>query len=56
MGVEIERKFLVVGDSWRRNDPPGVRFCQGYLAQGSFTPQRITRPRAARRRARLRYH
>ncbi len=29
MGIEIERKFLVVGDAWRQGD--GVRFSQGYL-------------------------
>ncbi len=31
MPVEIERKFLVVGDAWR-GGRPGQRFCQGYLA------------------------
>lgn len=52
MSVEIERKFLVVGDGWRRDNPRGVRFCQGYLAQGSFTPQHITvRVRRAGERA-----
>jgi CYTH domain-containing protein len=29
MGIEIERKFLVVGTTWRQ--APGVRFSQGYL-------------------------
>ncbi len=29
MGVEIERKFLVVGTAWRQG--VGVRFSQGYL-------------------------
>jgi adenylate cyclase len=32
MPVEIERKFLVVGDAWRAGSGPGQRFCQGYLA------------------------
>jgi adenylate cyclase len=32
MPVEIERKFLVVGDAWRAGGGPGQRFCQGYLA------------------------
>jgi len=32
MPLEIERKFLVQGDGWRSNNPVGVRFCQGYLA------------------------
>jgi len=30
MGIEIERKFLVRGEGWRRG--PGVLFRQGYLA------------------------
>jgi len=29
MGVEIERKFLVIGDSWKTVEP--VTLCQGYL-------------------------
>jgi CYTH domain-containing protein len=29
MGIEIERKFLVVGDAWRA--APGVPYAQGYL-------------------------
>jgi adenylate cyclase len=29
MPVEIERKFLVIGDVWRQGT--GIRFCQGYL-------------------------
>lgn len=29
MGLEIERKFLVLGDAWR--EPGGTRICQGYL-------------------------
>ncbi len=29
MGIEIERKFLVVGTAWRQG--VGVRFSQGYL-------------------------
>ena len=29
MGVEIERKFLVIGDAWR--SAPGTRYSQGYL-------------------------
>src|SRR5262249_41822635 len=40
--LEIERKFLVTGNSWRRGDPPATRFCQGYLAQGFFTERRAT--------------
>jgi adenylate cyclase len=36
MPVEIERKFLVVGDSWRGHTL-GQRFCQGYLAKDAVT-------------------
>jgi len=41
MGVEIERKFLVVGDSWREK-ATGTRFRQGYL---STEPERTVRVR-----------
>ncbi len=33
MGLEIERKFLVVGDEWRGLGVP-VRYRQGYLCRG----------------------
>lgn len=29
MGIEIERKFLVVDDPWRKVEP--IHYCQGYL-------------------------
>ena len=32
MAVEIERKFLVVGDTWRREATRSERMSQGYLA------------------------
>ena len=32
MPVEIERKFLVVGDAWRRDVSRSERMAQGYLA------------------------
>ena len=32
MGVEIERKFLVTGDAWRREVCRSERMAQGYLA------------------------
>ena len=32
MGVEIERKLLVVDDSWRAAAAPGMRYRQGYLS------------------------
>lgn len=35
MGIEIERKFLVAGEGWRRAARgPGLRMRQGYLAAG----------------------
>ena len=43
MAREIERKFLVAGDSWR-GGPPGVRIAQGYL---SLDPDRTVRIRLA---------
>jgi CYTH domain-containing protein len=41
MGLEIERKFLVVNDAWRVN-AVGVRYRQGYL---STVPERTVRVR-----------
>ncbi|MEO7100556.1 MAG: CYTH domain-containing protein [Luteolibacter sp.] len=43
MAAEIERKFLVVNDSWR-DGSPGVRIAQGYLSQD---PDRTVRVRLA---------
>jgi adenylate cyclase len=43
MASEIERKFLVSGDSWR-DGSPGVRMAQGYL---SLDPDRTVRVRLA---------
>ena len=40
MGIEIERKFLVVGDAWRAT--PGTAYAQGYLSRD---PQRTVRVR-----------
>jgi adenylate cyclase len=34
MGVEIERKFLLRHDGWKRNIVKSVRLCQGYLKTG----------------------
>jgi CYTH domain-containing protein len=41
MGVEIERKFLVHGTSWKKT-AQGTRYCQGYL---SLNPERTVRVR-----------
>jgi len=43
MGIEIERKFLVVGDDWRA--APGVPYAQGYLNRDK---QRTVRVRIVR--------
>ena len=40
MGVEIERKFLVAGDSWRRG-AEGIEFRQGYLPTSGATTVRV---------------
>jgi adenylate cyclase len=38
MAIELERKFLVTGESWRRQmQGPGQRYRQGYLAKGDVT-------------------
>ena len=46
MGIEIERKFLVVGDDWRRAPP--VAYAQGYLNRDK---QRTVRVRVVEDRA-----
>lgn len=43
MGVEIERKYLVVGEAWRNLAGPGRRFCQGHLARGGQGSVRVRR-------------
>jgi adenylate cyclase len=45
MGIEIERKFLVVGEDWK--SAPAVAFAQGYLNRD---PQRTVRVRIAQGR------
>ena len=39
MSTEIERKFLVTGTEWRRDD--GVRFSQGYLSRDKERTVRV---------------
>jgi len=41
MGMEIERKFLVASDGWRRGAGPGQPMRQGYLAAGSQVSVRV---------------
>lgn len=43
MAVEIERKFLVVGDGWRRAAGAGQRVCQGYVAKTQRGTVRVRR-------------
>ncbi|MFT7774028.1 CYTH domain-containing protein [Roseateles sp.] len=48
MGIEIERKFLVADDGWRRAATRQTRFSQGYLSRD---PARTVRVRIAGARA-----
>ncbi len=41
MGVEIERKFLVAGDSWRQQAGEGLSCRQGYLVSGQGKTVRV---------------
>jgi adenylate cyclase len=41
VGVEVERKFLVSGQSWRAGVESSTRIVQGYLAQTSTTTVRV---------------
>ena len=41
MGIEIERKFLVVGDEWRAAVSSATRIRQGYLAQTDTATVRV---------------
>jgi adenylate cyclase len=41
MAVEIERKFLVKNDSWRKNVESQVHIMQGYLANGVNASVRV---------------
>lgn len=41
MAIEIERKFLLKDDSWRKMAEPAVQFCQGYLSESGPGSVRI---------------
>lgn len=41
MGIEIERKFLVVSEQWRAQADAGTDFRQGYLAGGEKSSVRV---------------
>lgn len=49
MAIEIERKFLVIGEAWRTLTS-GLRYCQGYLCRD---PARTVRIRVAGERGYL---
>ncbi len=48
MAQEIERKFLLLDESWREEAGPGVYICQGYLgdAKGASVRVRVEGDRA----------
>lgn len=48
MGVEIERKFLVINDSWRENVSDCTKYVQAYLSK---EPARTVRVRIAGEKA-----
>lgn len=41
MSVEIERKFLLASDDWRKLGGQGLPYCQGYLCSGEGRTVRI---------------
>lgn len=41
MGIEIERKFLLVGDAWRSAVSKSVEIVQGYVAQTDTCSVRV---------------
>ena len=47
MGIEIERKFLVIGDAWRVEVGRRQRMAQGYLNDAASVDAARRRPRCA---------
>lgn len=43
MGMEIERKFLIKNDSWRKFADMGTEYRQGYVKTDSFVTVRVRR-------------
>ena len=41
MGIEIERKFLVKNNNWRKQVSPGVKYIQGYFTSNEHCSIRI---------------
>jgi adenylate cyclase len=50
MGLEVERKYLVANECWRRHVGPGTPYVQGYV---SGDPERSVRVRIADGKATL---
>jgi adenylate cyclase len=50
MGLEVERKYLVANECWRRHVGPGTPYVQGYV---SVDPERSVRVRIAEGKATL---
>lgn len=43
MPIEIERKFLVKNEEWRRHAGAGRRFCQGHVSKDAQSSVRVRR-------------
>ena len=41
MAIEIERKFLLINDSWRKHADSGTKYEQGYLIGGEAASVRV---------------
>ena len=41
MGIEIEKKFLLANDNWRRQVQKSIQFCQGYLVGSEKSSVRV---------------
>lgn len=41
MAVEIEKKFLLANDNWRRQVEKSIKFCQGYLTGSNKASVRV---------------
>jgi adenylate cyclase len=41
MGIEIERKFLVKNNLWKKDSTPGTEFKQGYLSRSGNCSVRV---------------
>ena len=41
MAMEIERKFLVINNDWKKGNPDGSLYCQGYFSADASSCVRI---------------